>query len=287
MRHLVRYAAITLTLALAGLWIGSTMSPIASAAQTASSAAASDAPFDGQIDVGGRTLHLYCTGAGSPTVILEAGYGDDWSSWRLVQPALAPTMRVCSYDRAGIGESEPAPAPRSAADTVADLHALLKCAGLPGPYVMVGSSYGGLAVRLYAATYPESIAGIVLVDPVHEDYLDRLAQIAPAQHAALVSLLASIPEEIDFVASAAEIRAAGPLPNVPTVVITRGIGDFPPLDPTLATEQLWQDLEQDLVGSIPNARLVVADHSGHTVNRSQPEIIVTVIQEVITNAANR
>lgn len=286
MRHLIWYAALTLTLALGGLWIGSTAPPADASAHASQSPAAANAPFDGQIDVGGRTLHLYCTGAGSPTVILEAGYGDDWSNWRLVQPALAPTIRVCSYDRAGIGESEAAPAPRSAADTATDLHALLQNAGLPGPYILVGSSYGGLAVRLYAATYPESVAGLVLVDPLHEDYLDRLEAIAPAQHAALVDLLESIPEGIDFAASAADIRAAGPLPDVPTVIITRGIGDFPPLDPTRATEQLWQELERDLASSIPNARLVVADHSGHTVNRSQPELIVTAIQQVATPTAS-
>lgn len=129
----------------------------------------------GLFDVGGRRLYLACTGAaagnGGPTVVLEAGHGGDSTVWLGIQSAVAPGSRVCAYDRANTpgGTSDPAPLPRTAEDAVADLHALLAAAKVPGPYVLVGHSLGGLFVRLYAGRYPDEVAGLVLVDPSHED----------------------------------------------------------------------------------------------------------------------
>ena len=123
--------------------------------------------FAERVDIGGRDLFLHCTGEGSPTVILEAGFGDTSGIWDKVQPEVARTTRVCSYDRAGLGQSDPPPTDvRTFGEVVADLHALLAAAGVPAPYVLVGNSIGGLFIRLYAGTYPEEIAGLVLVDGV-------------------------------------------------------------------------------------------------------------------------
>ena len=125
------------------------------------------------IRVGGRNLFLACTGVKKPTgnltVILEAGLGADHSSWALVQPAVAPIARVCSYDRAGLGQSDPAATPRTSADVVADLYQLLQTAGEGGPYLLVGHSFGGLHGRLFAHEYPDEVLGVVLVDAVHEE----------------------------------------------------------------------------------------------------------------------
>ena len=122
------------------------------------------------IDVGGRKMHLLCSGAGSPTVVLEAGASAFAIDWTLVQTEIARTNRVCAYDRAGSGWSEPSTisTPTSAAQ---DLHALLNAAGERPPYVMVGASLGGILVRLYQAEYPADIVGLVLVDPSSEDRL--------------------------------------------------------------------------------------------------------------------
>ncbi len=116
------------------------------------------------VAVEGRRLHLHCTGEGRPTVILDAGLGG-WSlDWSLVQPEIAQFTRVCAYDRAGLGWSDPGPAPRDARQAVHELHALLAESG-PGPLVLVGHSNGGLRVLLYAGTFPGEVAGLVLVDP--------------------------------------------------------------------------------------------------------------------------
>jgi pimeloyl-ACP methyl ester carboxylesterase len=114
--------------------------------------------------VDGRAMHLFCAGTGSPTVLLEGGLGDDWLYWQKVQPALVRTVRVCSYDRAGIGWSEPQPGRRDAKVIAAQLHALLARAGERGPFLLVGASAGAFYVRLFAAMYPEDTIAIVFVD---------------------------------------------------------------------------------------------------------------------------
>jgi len=122
-------------------------------------------PMPGQlIDVGGHRLHLYCTGSGSPTVVLEPGLGEASSGMGWIAPAVAADTRVCVYDRAGRGWSEAADGPQDAAQTAADLHTLLERAHIPGPYVLAGPSFGGLYVLTFAANYPDQVAGMVLLD---------------------------------------------------------------------------------------------------------------------------
>ncbi len=135
------------------------------------------------IDVGGRKLHVHCSGPGpsdttgpSPTVILEAGASSFAIDWSLVQPAIARTYRVCSYDRAGSGWSDPRPDVETPPRIVADLHAALGAAGEKPPYVMVGASAGGLYVRTYQLEYPGEVVGLVLVDPATEDRLFTMYQ---------------------------------------------------------------------------------------------------------------
>ncbi len=131
------------------------------------------------IDVGGRRMNIICSGTGSPTVILDAGLGNGADIWRLVQPKIARHTRVCSYDRAGMGFSDPAGPPRDAAAIVSDLHALLRGAGVSPPYVLVGHSIAGLYTRLYTDRYPNEVAGLVLVDPPSEYGDAAMARIAP------------------------------------------------------------------------------------------------------------
>lgn len=132
-------------------------------------------PAPGQrVDVGGYSLHLYCTGAGRPTVVVDAGNGDFSPGWSLVQPQVAAFTRICTYDRAGYGWSDPGPRPRSAEQIAAELHALLSNASIPGPYVLVGHSMGGYDVRTFAHLYPDDVVGMVLVDAGHEEQFSRL-----------------------------------------------------------------------------------------------------------------
>jgi len=132
-------------------------------------------PAPGQlVDVGGYKLHINCMGEGSPTVILEAGLAESSSSWLFIQTEVAKTTRVCSYDRAGYGWSDPSPHPRTASWRAKELHSLLVNANVQGPYVLVGHSLGGMLVRVYAHTYPDEVVGMVLVDSTHEEQYKRL-----------------------------------------------------------------------------------------------------------------
>lgn len=132
------------------------------------------------VDVGGYRLHLNCVGTGSPTVVIEAGWGDwsaAWSSW--VQPEAAKTTRVCTYDRAGMGYSEAGPLPRTTEHFVQELHTLLRRAGVPGPYVLVGHSLGGAPVRVFAHEYAAEVAGVVLIDSMNPSGAKESASATP------------------------------------------------------------------------------------------------------------
>lgn len=132
-------------------------------------------PAPGQlVDVGGYSLHLYCLGQGSPTVILDAAADMMSADWGWIQPEIAKHTRVCAYDRAGMGWSESGPQPRDARQITTELHTLLTNAEMAGPYVLVGHSAGGLYVRMYAAQYAEEVVGMVLVDPGHPDMTARI-----------------------------------------------------------------------------------------------------------------
>jgi pimeloyl-ACP methyl ester carboxylesterase len=126
---------------------------------------ASHPPPGRLVDAGGHRLHIHCTGEGSPVVVLDAGLGDSVAVWATIQEKLATTTRVCSYDRAGLGWSDPGPQPRTYQRAAEELHALLEKAGEKGPFVLVGHSAGVNTVRLFAAAYPEQVAGLALIEP--------------------------------------------------------------------------------------------------------------------------
>ncbi|HZU28161.1 MAG TPA: alpha/beta hydrolase [Bryobacteraceae bacterium] len=130
--------------------------------------AATPVPPGKLISVGDHRLHLFCAGAGTPTVVIENGLGDFSFQWTLVQSRVARFTRICTYDRAGYAWSDPGPKPRTFAQINLELHDTLAAAGERAPYILVGHSYGGPVVRNFALTYPRDVAGIVFVDAAHE-----------------------------------------------------------------------------------------------------------------------
>ena len=264
---------------------------------------------------GGRKLYLECRGTGSPTVVLEAGYRSTARVWSedLVQPAaprpmvlqgVAAFTRVCLYERPGVtavvdgrvvpSRSDPVPMPRTAEGVVADLHALLRAAAVPGPYVLVGHSLGGLFVRLYAAAYPDEVVGLVLVDAWSEQLR---ALLTPEQWQSYVRFNSVVPPElagerdyetIDFAAASAAMReavAARPLRPLPLVVLAHGqpfgvpeagLGFAPE-----TLERAWRAAQEGLAALAPDARFAVAAESGHYVQLQQPELVVEAIRQVV------
>jgi len=161
-RGCVSWLGASLASLLGLLLVGYIYEPFAEAAD------AKAYPPPGQlVDVGGYRLHIYCTGSGGPTVVVEAGLGDWSTSWGFVQSEVEKTTRVCTYDRAGMGWSDPGPLPRDAAQFAKELHTLLQNADVPGPYVMVGHSLGGLGVRVFVHEYASEVAGVVLIESMN------------------------------------------------------------------------------------------------------------------------
>ena len=166
---------------------------------------------------GGRKINLLCMGSGKRTVLFDAG-GSDWSViWALVQPAVAGRARACAYDRAGLGYSEPARGPRTPIAIVEDLHALIHAAKLETPLVLVGHSLGGFNVKLYAALYPEDVAGMVPVDPAEERAGERMRAFLRKEHGASIAArtelldLSFFPFLVDRYRACADAAKAKPL----------------------------------------------------------------------------
>lgn len=135
------------------------------------------------VDVGqGRRMNIYCKGSGTPAVILDAGMGGDTTSWAMVHPLIAAKTKTCAYDRAGLGFSDGSSRPSTVGNIALDLHALLKAANVPPPYVLVGHSAAGMNIRVFADRYPDEVVGMVAVDVSHEDQSSRSWEIeAPGQ----------------------------------------------------------------------------------------------------------
>ncbi|HET9221201.1 MAG TPA: GNAT family N-acetyltransferase [Roseiflexaceae bacterium] len=238
-------------------------------------------PRGDQIDIGGRHIHIIRAGTGSPTVIFDAGGDSDSLVWRHVLPRVAEFAHVMAFDRAGLGQSEPGPLPRTARDAADDLRSALAAAGVPGPYVLVGHSGGGINARLFASLHPADIAGIVLVDSPHEDMLEEWRNILPPDVWEQFVKHTSY-EGGDYTASRSQIKAASPLPDVPLVVLTARQGDYPYGWPREALDAIRVRLQGQVVHLVSHGQQHVIEHTGHAIHQDRPEVVVEAIQSVIT-----
>lgn len=248
-------------------------------------------PPDGElVTVFGHRMWIACDGSGGPTVIMDAGVNSGSQAWTLVQPGIAKISRVCVYDRAGLGRSDSLPRPRTSQEVVRDLHQLLTNAGIPGPYVLVAHSFGGLNVRLYAAEYAQDVTGMVLVDPVHEDRFAATSKVlTPEQEQAFERGREGNPEGLDYYESSTLVRAIGkPLPNIPLIVIARGqVDPWPSGWPVASLEKVWRDLETDLASRAPQGTLWIAKDSSHNIPGYQPQIVVDATQRIVNTLRKR
>ena len=271
---------------------------------------ATEADAGGAVEVDGRKLYLTCRGQGSPAVILVSGYRNNAEIWTsLPEPGVPPVFqavaaftRVCAYDRPGtildaghLSRSDSVPMPRTADAVVVELRDLLEAAKLAGPYVLVAHSLGGLFARLYTATYPGEVAGLVLVDAWSET-LPKL--LPPTQWDAYVKLSDPPPpgldayrelEMIDFAAASTlmvEAAARQPLQAMPLFVLSRAKPvALPPNVPAdfsqSAFEKAWREGQNQLAALLPDARREIAEESDHYIQVEQSALVVNAVRAVV------
>jgi pimeloyl-ACP methyl ester carboxylesterase len=239
--------------------------------------ASTHAAASGMADVGGYQLAYQCQGSGEPTVILEAGYDSaGTSTWFDLQPQIAETTRVCTYDRAGVGTSDPRPPsdePVTGTQIASELHALLGAIDVSPPYVMVGHSYGGLLVRAFQAAYPDEVEGMVLIDASSEPEIPIYRRL----HAG-AWIDGGMKVDIDEVAD--EVRRAR-LGDMPLVVLTAELIE----DEWLKTVPRQAAAAQARLATLSSdAFQVIVRNSGHFIQDEHPAIVLEAIREVVDAA---
>ena len=278
-------------------------------------------PPPGQmVDVGGYRLHINCTGTGSPTVVIDAGLGDWSTGWGFVQPEVAKTTRVCTYDRAGWAWSEVGPLPRDAAQFAKELHTLLKNANIPGPYVMVGHSLGGLTVRVFVHDYSSEVVGVVLIDSMTPQQfaqsptdiqpqldtqsrpfnllvaLGRLGIVrllakplgilpsAPPNAAAYYALGVR-PQNIQaFLDDSRGMPASGVQASA-----VKSFGDLPLIVLTASLNDIpgWPAWQTELLQLSSNSQQLFAENSGHNIEFDEPDAAVKAILKMVEQIRQR
>jgi len=283
-------------------------------------------PMEGQlVNVGGRKMHIDCTGTGSPVVVLDSGLGDSYLSWRKVEPEIAKFTRVCSYDRSGLGYSDSSSRARTSQVISEELHSLLQAASIPPPYVMVGHSMGGYDVRVYTSLYRSEIAGIVLVDASHPDQENRFPPelknlegswrreaefVAYSMPLGIPRLLGLCEESAvaraadcnwhaaeeqlseirSFSESAAETAQTGSLSDLPLAVLSHD-PDKPsndlPADLAKSTNEAWEKMQEDLTHLSTRGTQTIAKNSSHYIQVDRPDVVVDAIRKIVGQAREK
>jgi pimeloyl-ACP methyl ester carboxylesterase len=271
------------------------------------------------VDVGGYKLHILCEGAGAPAVVLDTGLGGSMVDWGYVQPQVAEFTRVCSYDRAGMGYSDPSPSARTSRQISRELSRLIQNSGIDSPIVLVGASLGGLYVRAFAYEDPASVAGLVLVDASHED-----------QEARYTAVNANEPTPwffkfVPFAASIGALRIIGFAPGMEPDSLPAGVRNYAravrfrtsayraavdellhfdesaaevrelrhtlPVPVTVlsagaseesqARVQVWNDLQRSQVSLSSRGCQIIARKSRHVIQIEEPDIVVDAIRRLV------
>ena len=268
------------------------------------------------IEVNGRNMHINCVGNKSPTIILDSGTGGFSLEWKDIQNSLSQYVRVCAYDRAGYGWSDMGPLPRTTKRIAHELHTLLQNAGIHGPYIIVGHSFGGFTAQYFARYFNDEIAGLVLVDSSHEEQVYRLPENGkdvvrrslhqdrsgmvtkavlhehyPKNEAAVAqqlmtrwsAMLTWREEMANYALSSRELRDIhrGPILEIPIVVLTRGKRVWPDTPYGDAMEAAWAELQDELSCLSDHSTHIIAENSGHSIHLDEPELVVDAIHDVL------
>jgi pimeloyl-ACP methyl ester carboxylesterase len=269
-----------------------------------SAPSAEPVPGFASVDIGGRSLRYRCLGSGTPTVVIEPGGSvsvetvTSWNlsrGWPVIIREVAKTTRICAYDRAGLGRSDKASLPRTSLDVAKDLHVLLEKAHIEPPYVFAGQSYGGMNVRMFTHLYPETVAGVVLVDSSHPDTYPEMAKVLPEpapddKNYTLIKGwregpdLSGSREWVDLKKNAELVRATGTFGDRPLIVLSASPtwnDPYAPDDVEPLIKAVGERLNADLATLSTNSKHIVATKAGHNIQADEPQLVTDAILDVV------
>ena len=265
-----------------------------------------DRPVDTLVDIGTHRLHIYCQGEGGPTIVIDTGAGDTFASWMPLIDSLSKDNRVCAYERAGYGQSDPGPMPRTSQIAVEELHLLLKNTGESAPFLLLGHSLGALNMQVYAVTYPEDVAGLMLLDPppvgwlVGENYpdlrelLSREVESLRSQAAEIVAsgnpedkklanfLSAVASEQVQlFVESVQQVAGIDSFGRLPLVIVGATQADPRFGESSESFRRYWNSESQKIARKSENGRFVFAQGSTHQIHLDSPDLVLQEIEAML------
>jgi len=240
-------------------------------------------PASRLVDVNGHQLNIRCSGDGTPAVVLISGLATDNHDWVEVEKQVSEFTQICSYDRFGLGESDHRDGTPTSQTATDDLHALISASGISGQVLLAGHSYGGLVAQLYAAKHPDDTFGVVLVDSLHEENLDRAGVIlGEPTMTTFMRALSANPEGVDIRASLDQVQGLD-LGDTPVTVLTAGDHDLPDIiDPGVGRQLIsaWLYSQRELSKLSTTGVQFIAEGSGHCIQCDRPNVVVDAIREM-------
>ncbi|GAF65828.1 putative hydrolase [Bacillus sp. TS-2] len=213
-----------------------------------------------------------------PTVVMEAGYGDDSSTWDLILEEISKISKVVVYDRAGLGGSKLLSSLRTSEEMVKELYSLLKHLELDPPYLLVGHSFGGMNMRLFATKYESLVSGLVLIDSTPEEYIERFLPIMPESfQSAYYKQFTHEGNTEDFIESLKQVKLSKRRLRIPMIVLSAGKKKHYSKE----AQQLWHKLQKETLNLSNNGQYQMIQDSGHYIHHDRPEIIIQALKKLI------
>lgn len=238
----------------------------------------------GKFDADGRELYIECAGSGSPTIVLEPGEGSPGHDMQALQKKLAEMTTTCIYDRANLGQSDPAPRPRTAKEIVNELHALLAAAQVPAPYVLVGHSAGGFLVQLYARTFPEQVAGVVSMNavPPASPWLEAVSRVFTAQELEQEKQYyqGGNDELLDYLTSSQQLADAAKPPDVPFELLLSTVIQCEGGDICVKSYPVYEQVMDGVAAEWPRGN-VTRVVSGHVIYKDKVNDVIAAVKRVL------
>jgi thioesterase domain-containing protein len=213
-----------------------------------------------------------------PKVVMDAGYGDYSKTWENIAPVIAEETGVILYDRAGLGNSEKSSTPRTSDNMVDELKEMLTEMNIHPPYLLVGHSFGGVNMRLFATKYPEKVSGLILVDSTPEDYREDFLPTMPAEfQKAYKDQFVYESNYKEFMESLKLVKKSRKQLNIPLAVIAAG----KKAHYSASSQQLWNNMQKELLTISTNSRFILAENSAHYIQYDEPMVVVEAIKSLI------